>query len=121
MKQNLIVGQSVDDGSGDYLRKGGLKINNNFDDLYSELGDGSVPFAAGAWKTFKASTTGTTLNAKFGQAFAINTQAARVNVQLPKGTANDYNKVIKLRDVWSTWRLSPITNLNLYIMTFYSI
>ena len=31
MKQNLIVGQSVDDGSGDYLRKGGLKINNNFD------------------------------------------------------------------------------------------
>lgn len=109
MKQNLIVGQSVDDGSGDYLRKGGLKINNNFDDLYSELGDGSVPFAAGAWKTFKASPTGTTLNAKFGQAFAINTQAARVNVQLPKGTANDYNKVIKLRDVWSTWRLSPIT------------
>lgn len=51
MKQDIKIGQAVDDGSGDYLRKGGQKINDNFDELYYELGDGDVPFAAGAWKT----------------------------------------------------------------------
>ena len=43
MKQNINIGNVVDDGTGDYLRKGGIKINENFDELYYELGDGDVP------------------------------------------------------------------------------
>lgn len=105
MKQELNIGQTVDDGTGDYLNKGGKKIRENFDELYYELGDGKTPHAAGAWKTQSAPD----LNAEFGHAYVINTTASRVAVQLPKGSMTDYNKVIRLRDVYATWRTNPVT------------
>lgn len=109
MKQDLSIGNVVDDGTGDYLRSGGLKINNNFDDLYSNLGDGSVPHAAGAWKTWSVTNGGSTLSPVMGSSWTINAQYGSVTVQLPKGSASDYNNVIKLRDVWDSWRDNPIT------------
>ncbi|ENJ5622387.1 hypothetical protein AB1O15_000205 [Shigella flexneri] len=108
MKQNINIGNVVDDGTGDYLRKGGIKINENFDELYYELGDGDVPYSAGAWKTYNASS-GQTLKAKWGKSYAINTSSGRVTLQLPKGTVNDYNKVIRARDVFATWNVNPVT------------
>lgn len=108
MKQNINIGNVVDDGTGDYLRKGGIKINENFDELYYELGDGNVPYSAGAWKTYNASS-GQTLKAKWGKSYAINTSSGRVTLQLPKGTVNDYNKVIRARDVFATWNINPVT------------
>ena len=107
MKQNLKLGSMVDDGTGDYLRAGGDKINNNFDDLYYELGDGDTPHSAGAWKTW-TQAQGNPLLPKFGQSFAINTSNGRVEVNLPKGTSADYNKVIRLRDVWRSWTRTPV-------------
>lgn len=108
MKQNINIGNVVDDGTGDYLRKGGIKINENFDELYYELGDGDVPYSAGAWKTYDASS-GQTLMAEWGKSYAINTSSGRVTLQLPKGTVNDYNKVIRARDVFATWNINPVT------------
>lgn len=108
MKQNINIGNVVDDGTGDYLRKGGIKINENFDELYYELGDGDVPYSAGAWKTYNSSS-GQTLTAEWGKSYAINTSSGRVTLQLPKGTVNDYNKVIKARDVFATWNVNPVT------------
>lgn len=108
MKQDIKIGQAVDDGSGDYLRKGGQKINENFDELYYELGDGDVPYAAGAWKNHKTSS-GATLTAEWGKAYVLDTSTGRMNVRLPKGTANDYNKVIRFRDVYATWQVNPVT------------
>lgn len=108
MKQDIKIGQAVDDGSGDYLRKGGQKINENFDELYYELGDGDVPYAAGAWKNHKTSD-GATLTAEWGKAYVLDTSAGRMNVRLPKGTSNDYNKVIRFRDVYATWQVNPVT------------
>lgn len=108
MKQNLKIGNVVDDGSGDYLRQGGQKINENFDELYYQLGDGKNPHAAGAWKTWTA-TEGATLNAEFGHSYAIDTSNGRVAVHLPKGTTAEYNYVIRLRDVFSTWQVNPVT------------
>lgn len=105
MKQNLVIGNTVDDGTGDYLNKGGKKIINNFDDLYYELGDGSNPHAAGAWKT----TSDADINGQFGKAYALNTTSNRITFRLPKGTTNDYNKVIRLRDVFAKWRTNPVT------------
>lgn len=107
MKQNLKLGNMVDDGTGDYLRAGGGKINNNFDELYYELGDGDRPHSAGAWKTW-TQAQGNPLVPKFGQSFAINTSNGRVEVNLPKGTAADYNKVIRLRDVWRSWQRTHV-------------
>ena len=108
MKQNINIGNVVDDGTGDYLRKGGIKINENFDELYYELGDGDVPYSAGAWKTYDASS-GQTLKAEWGKSYAINTSSGRVTINLPKGTVNDYNKVIRARDVFATWNVNPVT------------
>ncbi|AHI44676.1 baseplate wedge subunit [Acinetobacter phage ZZ1] len=108
MKENLKIGNVVDDGTGDYLREGGIKINNNFNDLYGELGDGSNPHPAGAWQTIKSSASNI-LAAKFGKSYAIDTNAARVTVNLPKGTVNDYNKVIRLRDTFGTWQANSVT------------
>lgn len=108
MKEILNLGNVVDDGNGDYLREGGSKIRNNFNDLYSVLGDGNNPFPAGAWKTVKSSTSNI-LNVAFGQSYALDTATAKMQVKLPKGTSADYNKVIRLRDTFGTWQRNPVT------------
>lgn len=36
-KQNINVGASANDGSGDSLRAAGTKINSNFDELYERV------------------------------------------------------------------------------------
>ncbi|MGL6228669.1 MAG: phage baseplate protein [Culicoidibacterales bacterium] len=99
-KEQINVGQAVDDGTGDYLRRAGLKLNNNFDDIYGNLGDGNVPHAAGAWKTYDGIEV---LELQFGQAYTLNTTAHEISAKLPKGSFADYGKVIKLRDVYGTW------------------
>lgn len=107
MKQDIGIGSVVDDGTGDYLRRGGEKINSNFKELYDDLGDGQVPHPAGAWKRH---TTGS-LMPVFGQSYNIDTTAAPITVTLPEGRVGDYGKVIKLRDVWGTWGTNAVTLL----------
>lgn len=41
-KQTIGLGSSANDGTGDDLRTGGDKINDNFDEIYTALGDGSA-------------------------------------------------------------------------------
>lgn len=107
MKQLINVGSVVDDGTGDYLRKGGSKINDNFDELYYNLGDGEVPHSAGAWKTWDSKSG--PVSPEFGQSISLDTTSAECAVNLPKGTISDYNKVIKIRDVSGTWNKNPVT------------
>ena len=40
-KQTINLGSSPNDGTGDHLRAGGDKINDNIDELYTALGDGT--------------------------------------------------------------------------------
>ena len=40
-KQAIGIGTTADDGTGDTLRAGGDKINDNFDELYDLMGDGT--------------------------------------------------------------------------------
>ena len=108
MKQNLNIGNAVDDSTGDYLREGGQKLNANFDELYYQLGNGSFPHAAGAWKTI-ATSNGNVVNAEFGKAYTVNTSAGQMQIKLPKGTTADYNNVIRIRDVFGTWQTNPVT------------
>lgn len=41
-KQTVSVGSAANDGTGDTLRSGGGKINANFDEIYTKLGNGST-------------------------------------------------------------------------------
>jgi hypothetical protein len=107
MKKIVNIGSVVDDGRGDYLRRGGEKINENFNELYYNLGDGETPHSAGAWKAWDSSEG--ELNIEFGQSFAINTYSAPGVVNLPKGSVEDYNKVIKIRDIWGSFSRYPLT------------
>lgn len=103
MKQDINLGTVVDDGTGDYLRQGGVKINANFQEVYDDLGDGTFVHPAGAWKVHSRAVDGATLTVKFGDAYVIDTNGGTVDVTFPKGTAADYGKVIKLRDANGTW------------------
>ena len=38
-KQNLNIGVSANDGTGDTLRDGAIKVNNVINDMYAALGD----------------------------------------------------------------------------------
>ena len=40
-KQTVGVGSSANDGTGDTLRTGAGKINDNFNEIYAEFGDGT--------------------------------------------------------------------------------
>lgn len=106
-KQLIILGNAVDDGTGDYMRRGGQKINGNFTELYDELGDGTSPHAAGAWKRY--STVGTPLAVVFGKAYTIDTTGGQITVNLPAGKPSDYGKVIRLRDVNGSWATNPVS------------
>jgi len=41
-KQTINIGSSADDGTGTTIRAGGDLINDNFNEIYTELGDGSA-------------------------------------------------------------------------------
>ena len=40
-KQTIGIGSSANDGTGDTLRDGAVKLNANFDELYQKLGNNS--------------------------------------------------------------------------------
>lgn len=108
MKQSITLGSTVDDFTGDYLRQGGEKVNDNFDEVYSELGDASILHPAGAWKTFTAGLGNTTLNIALGAQHHINTAYGAVSVILPATTASDYGRICKISDVYGNWSTNNV-------------
>lgn len=107
-KQLVNIGSAVDDGRGDYLRLGGQKLNANFNEVYSKLGDEVNLFPAGAWKLVKQSER-STISVEFGQQYAIDQSGGNLAINLPQGTASDYGKVIKIRDVIGQFTSRPVT------------
>jgi len=107
-KQTIAIGAAVDDFTGDYLRLGGQKINDNMDDIYSSLGDETSLHPAGAWRVWTFND-GATLNADIGQQYIVDTTDGIVSVVLPAVTPSDYGKVIKIADVYGTLSTNKIT------------
>jgi len=60
-KQTVNRGSSANDGSGDNLRDGANKINLNFDEIYTAIGDGST--VNGTWKLQDDSSTQAVISA----------------------------------------------------------
>ena len=54
-RQGIGTGSSPNDGSGDSLRVGAAKVNDNFEELYNYFGDGTnLSFSGGVWNTVSA-------------------------------------------------------------------
>jgi hypothetical protein len=102
--QSLGIGSAADDGTGDSLRIGGDKINDNFSELYTLLGTGTA-LTTGISAT---STVVTLINP------AITTSITHVdNVKAYYGTGNDLQ-------IWHDGTHSHIHDVgtgNLYIKT----
>jgi hypothetical protein len=84
-KQSIGLGSVADDGTGDTLRIAGDKVNDNFDELYTTLGDGSTLTAPAttASPTFTGTIVGATLdlsgNLTVGDDVSLDSDAAVLN------------------------------------------
>ena len=66
-KAAIGVGTSANDGTGDDLRSGAIKINANFDEIYTELGNGTTLSSASSTQTLTNKTlTAPTINGAVG-------------------------------------------------------
>ena len=104
-KQSIDIGAVVDDGTGDYMRKGGIKINSNFEEIYDNLGDSTNIHASGYWQTFSpADSSENELTLNFGDQISIDATNINVVLYLPNATAPaDVGKTVKIRDVNKSW------------------
>ena len=55
-KQTINIGSSADDGTGTTVRAGGDLINDNFNEIYTELGNGSALAIASKTQTLTNKT-----------------------------------------------------------------
>jgi len=90
-KQSINIGSTANDGTGSTLRDGGDLINDNFNEIYTKLGDGSTLTSA----ITATATTLTLSNTSFASFqikdtsddhtynFTVNELAANRNVELP--------------------------------------
>ena len=95
-KQGITTGTTPNDGTGDTLLSGAVKINSNFDELYDYFGNGSVlNFTSAVWPQ---NDTGihTTRNVGIGTTTATEKLTVDGNISLPDdksayyGSSNDF-------------------------------
>lgn len=85
-KSTLLVGASPDDGTGDSLRNGGIKINDNFTEIYNALGDGTT-IAANTASLASNTYVNTTFETKAVALAANNTQNNSINDRIQVANA----------------------------------
>jgi len=104
-KQIIDIGAVIDDGTGDYMRKGGIKINSNFEEIYHDLGDTENIHASGFWQTFSPiDDRDNDITLEFGDQYSIDATQVDVIVYLPHATAPaDVGKTVKIRDAHYSW------------------
>ena len=110
-KQSIGLGSSANDGSGDTLRAGGDKVNDNFTEVYNALGDGSTI----------AANTGTLVSnayaiATYAANSAINTRlnlyAKVANVASLAALANTNSAIAQRAQVANVVSLAALANNN---------
>ncbi len=81
--QSLGVGSNANDGSGDTLRAGGAKINDNFVEIYTKFGDASALCSG-----ISATATVVTLTAPAINGVVAGTQTSATITTLATTTVN---------------------------------
>jgi len=94
-KQSIGLGSAANDGSGDSLRVGGDKINDNFNEIYTTYGDGSslTPFTSGT-STLTNKTVNLTNNTLSGTTAQFNTALSDNDFATLAGTETLTNKTL---------------------------
>ena len=94
-KQAIGLGSTANDGTGDSLRVGGDKINDNFDEIYTTFGDGSTltPFTTGT-STLTNKTINLTSNTLSGTLAQFNTALSDADFASLTGTETLENKTL---------------------------
>ena len=115
-KQSIGLGTTANDGTGDTLRAGGDKVNDNFTELYNALGNGTTIAAntgtlvsnAYAIATYQSNTA---LTARF------NLYAKVANVASLAALANTNSAIAKRAEVANVASLAALANTNSAIST----
>ena len=94
-KQAIGLGSTANDGTGDSLRVGGDKINDNFNEIYTTYGDGSTltPFTSGT-STLTNKTINLTNNTLTGTIAEFNTALSDGDFATLSGTETLSNKTL---------------------------
>ena len=98
-KQTISIGTAANDGTGDTLREGASKINQNFDELYIVTGSG---------QSETITTTGSS-NPNIVYSVLINT--SQIDVSLAAGTQVGQRKMFLQRGAGTT-RVTPSSLIN---------
>lgn len=109
-KQTINIGTVANDGTGDSVRAGGDKINDNFNEIYTALGDGSSLNDIVTNTTFQSTLANT-------NSF-INSQLANTNsfINSQLANTNAYIGAVETREAAHTANtLSHLANTNLAI------
>ena len=112
-KQTINLGTVANDGTGDSVRTGGDKINDNFNEIYTALGDGSSLNDVVTNATFQSTLANT--NAYIG---AVETREAlhTANNLSQLANTNAYIGAVETREALHTANtLSHLANTNAFI------
>jgi hypothetical protein len=119
-KQNIEIGNLVNDGAGDSLRAGAIKINSTFNEIYANLGNGteiqlsldfSTPPAAGQVLQYDANIDKFTPG-DAGAKGDVGPQGPQGDVG-PQGPQGDVGKDLIIRGSVDTELELPLENNNL--------
>ena len=113
-KQLIGIGSSANDGTGDNLRVGGDKVNDNFNEIYTAIGDGTT-LTSGTFITTTSTNTLTnksidlTDNTVTGTLAELNTAVSDATLVSTTGSVTLTNKTINGPDN----TITNIVNANL--------
>ena len=113
-KQLIGLGSSPNDGTGDNLRVGGDKVNDNFNEIYTAIGDGTT-LTSGTFITTTSTNTLTnksidlTDNTVTGTLAELNTAVSDATLVSTTGSVTLTNKTINGPDN----TITNIVNANL--------
>ena len=105
-KQTINIGSTANDGTGSSLRAAGDLVNDNFNEIYTELGDGSTLAIISKTQTLSNKTIDLGSNTVTGSLAEFNTALQSDTFTTAASTTTFTNKTIDLGDNTATGSLA---------------
>ena len=105
-KQTINIGTTANDGTGSSLRAGGDLVNDNFNEIYTELGNGTTLAIISKTQTLSNKTIDLGTNTVTGSLAEFNTALQSDSFTTAASTTTFTNKTIDLGDNTATGSLA---------------